>query len=198
MNSKQNLSIKNKKIIVFASGKGTNAENIINFFENHPEIGVSHVFSNNSKADVLTRAYMHDHITVAHFDRKSFIETTEMLELLNEIQPTLIVLAGFLWKFPEHIIEAFPNKIVNIHPALLPKYGGKGMYGDFVHRAVLKNKEKEAGITIHYVSKNYDEGEVILQVKTEVEPNDTLRSLSDKIHVLEYKNYPKAIEKLLS
>jgi len=198
MNSRQDLSIKNKKIVVFASGKGTNAENIINYFEDHSEIGVSHVFSNNPEAEVLTRAYMHDHITVAHFDRKSFYETSEMLDLLKEINPSLIVLAGFLWKLPEHIIEAFPQKIINIHPALLPKYGGKGMYGEHVHRAVLKNNEKESGITIHYVTKNYDEGEIILQETTQVEENDTLRSLSDRIHVMEYKNYPKAIEQLLS
>lgn len=198
MNSRQDLSLKNKKIVLFASGKGTNAENIINYFEEHPNIGVSHVFSNNPAADVLTRAYMHDHITVAHFDRDSFYETNEMLDLLKDIDPAIIVLAGFLWKFPEHIIEAFPKKIINIHPALLPKYGGKGMYGDHVHRMVLKNNEKESGITVHYVTKNYDEGEIIFQEKTGVEANDTLRSLGDKIHVMEYKNYPKTIEKLLS
>lgn len=198
MNSWQNFSNKNKKIVIFASGKGTNAENIINYFEEHSSIRVSHVFSNNAKAEVLTRAYMHDNITVAQFDRHSFYETNEMLDLLKEINPAIIVLSGFLWKFPEHIIEAFPNKIINIHPALLPKYGGKGMYGEHVHRAVLNNKEQESGITIHYVTKNYDEGKIIFQETTKVEPNDTLRSLSDKVHVMEYKNYPKTIEKLLS
>ncbi len=198
MNSRQVLSNKNKKIVLFASGKGTNAENIINYFEEHPSIRVSHVFSNKADAEVLTRAYMHDNITVAQFDKQSFYHTNEMLDLLTEIDPALIVLAGFLWKFPEPIIEAFPNKIINIHPALLPKYGGKGMYGEHVHRAVLDNKEQESGITIHYVTKNYDEGEIIFQETTKVEPNDTLRSLSDKVHVMEYKNYPKTIEKLLS
>lgn len=198
MNSKHKLPTKNKKIIVFASGEGTNAENIINYFEPHNTINVSHLFSNNPNAGALQRAYMHENITVGHFDRQSFYDTDEMLDLLKDIQPSLIVLAGFLWKFPEKIIDAFPNRIINIHPALLPKYGGKGMYGDHVHRAVLENNESESGITVHYVTKDYDEGKIIFQLKTKVEDNETVRSLRDKIHVMEYKNFPQVIEKLLS
>ena len=190
-------TIKTKKIVIFASGTGTNAENIINYFERESdEIKVSHVLSNNPKAEVLERAHLHN-VTVAHFDKFSFYQSQEVLDLLKEIDPDLIVLAGFLWKIPGFLIEAFPKKIINLHPALLPKYGGKGMYGDHVHKAVLKNNEEKSGITIHYVNEVYDDGEIIFQVEADVESNDTLRSLRDKIHVLEYRNFPKVIHKLL-
>lgn len=191
-------TISSKKIVIFASGAGTNAENIINYFErDDSSIQVTHVLSNNPEAEVLERAHQHDVIAV-QFDKFSFYDSPEVLNLLQEIHPDLIVLAGFLWKIPAPIIAAFPKKIINIHPALLPHYGGKGMYGDHVHRAVLENQEKESGITIHYVNEVYDEGEIIFQEKVEVEPNDTLRSLRDKIHVLEYRNFPKVIHQLLT
>ena len=187
-----------KKIVIFASGRGTNAENIINYFERiDAQITVSHVLSNNPKAEVLERAHLHG-VKAVNFDRFSFQESDEVLELLKEINPDLIVLAGFLWKIPLSIIKAFPEKIINLHPALLPKYGGKGMYGDRVHRAILENKEEKSGITIHYVNEIYDDGEIIFQDEVEVEPNDTLRSLRDKIHVLEYRNFPKVIRQILT
>lgn len=190
-------TIKTKKIVIFASGTGTNAENIINYFDRTPsQVEVSLVLSNNAKAEVLEKAHFHD-VKAAHFDKYSFQGSEEVLQLLKEINPELIVLAGFLWKIPQFLIEAFPKQIINIHPALLPNYGGKGMYGDHVHKAVLENKEKKSGITIHYVNEVYDDGEIIFQKEVEVEPNDTLRSLRDKIRVLEYRHYPKVIHELL-
>lgn len=190
-------SPKNKKIVIFASGTGTNAENIINYFNKVKNIEVSHVFSNNPNAKVLQKAHFKN-VPAGIFDRDSFYHSTEMLDLLQEIEPDLIVLAGFLWLMPESIIKAFPNQIINIHPALLPKYGGKGMYGDHVHTAVLENKEEKSGITIHYVNENYDEGQIIQQFEIDLEEVDTLRTLRDKIHILEYENYPVVIHQLLS
>jgi len=194
-NSKANTP-KNKKIVIFASGNGTNAENIINYFNEVPNVKVSHVFSNKPKAKVLQKAHFKN-VPAGVFDRESFYDSNEMLDLLQEIQPDLIVLAGFLWLIPAPLIKAFPNKIINIHPALLPKYGGKGMYGDHVHLAVLENKEEKSGITIHYVNEKYDDGQIIKQFKVELEEVDTLRTLRDKIHILEYDNYPKVIHDLL-
>ncbi|MGM0634639.1 MAG: phosphoribosylglycinamide formyltransferase [Bacteroidota bacterium] len=196
MRKTDNKTTKKKKIVIFASGNGTNTENIINYFENHDEAKVSHVFSNNSEAKVLRRAFQHN-VTPVHFDRESFYKTDEMLSMLQEIDPDLIVLAGFLWIVPAPIIKTFPDRIVNVHPSLLPKFGGKGMYGDRVHRAVLENNEPKSGITIHYVNEKYDEGEVIAQFETEVESNDTVRTLRDKIQILEYENFPKVIHQLL-
>lgn len=185
------------KIVIFASGNGTNAENIINYFNKVPNVKVSHVFSNNAKAKVLQKAHFKN-VSAGVFDRQSFYDSNEMLKLLQEIQPNLIVLAGFLWLIPTSLIKAFPNQIINIHPALLPKYGGKGMYGDHVHRAVLENKEEKSGISIHFVNEKYDEGLIIKQIEVELEAVDTLRTLRDKIHVLEYDNYPKVIHDLLN
>ena len=187
----------NKEIVIFASGTGTNAENIINYFNTIDNVKVSHVFSNNPNAKVLHKAHFKN-VPAGVFDRESFYETNEMLDLLKKIQPDLIILAGFLWLIPSSIIRAFPNQIINIHPALLPKYGGKGMYGDYVHKAVLANKEKNSGITIHYVNEAYDEGQIIKQFEVDLEDVDTLRTLRDKIHILEYDNYPQVIHELLN
>lgn len=195
-NSKDNLH-NFKKIVIFASGNGTNAENIINYFNKVPNVKVSHVFSNNAKAKVLQKAHFKN-VSAGVFDRQSFYDSNEMLKLLQEIQPDLIVLAGFLWLIPTSLIKAFPNQIINIHPALLPKYGGKGMYGDHVHRAVLENKEEKSGISIHYVNEKYDEGQIIKQIEVELEAVDTLRTLRDKIHSLEYTTYPQVIHELLN
>ncbi|GGE02459.1 phosphoribosylglycinamide formyltransferase [Psychroflexus salis] len=189
--------IKTQKIVIFASGTGTNAENIINYFERvDSSMAVTHVFSNNPKAEVLEKAHLHG-VQAVQFDKYSFQESDEVLQLLIDINPELIVLAGFLWKIPKSIIAHFSEKIINIHPALLPNYGGKGMYGDRVHKAVLDNNENNSGITIHYVNEVYDKGKIIFQETVEVEPNDTLRSLRDKIHILEYRHYPKVIQQLL-
>ncbi|MFD2563452.1 phosphoribosylglycinamide formyltransferase [Aquimarina rubra] len=185
-----------KRIIIFASGSGTNAENIIKYFQKRKNAEVTHVFSNNLRAKVLKRA--HDlKVKALHFDKESFYTTNEVLNIIKDAQPDIIVLAGFLWIFPKKIIDAFPNKVINIHPALLPKYGGKGMYGRFVHEAVVQNKEKESGITIHYVNEHYDEGAIIFQAKTQVNGDDSADDVAKAIHELEYKHFPVVIEKVL-
>ncbi|UZO81784.1 phosphoribosylglycinamide formyltransferase [Aquimarina sp. ERC-38] len=186
-----------KKIVIFASGNGTNAENIIRYFQDHPGVEVTYVFSNKKNAGVLKKAHNLE-VKALFFDREAFYKSNEVLHLLIDVQPQLIVLAGFLWKFPENIIKHFEGKIINIHPALLPKYGGKGMYGDYVHRAVVENQEEETGITIHYVNENYDEGAIIFQAKTNIKPGTTPEEVAHSVHELEYKHFPEVIEKLLS
>lgn len=186
-----------KKIIIFASGSGTNAENIIKYFRDSPHIEVIAVFSNKKLAGALKRA--HDlNVKALHFDRQSFYQSNEVYHVLQDLDPDLIVLAGFLWLFPMEIVEAFPNRIINIHPALLPKYGGKGMYGSYVHEAVIANNEKESGISIHYVNPEYDEGEIIFQASTQIDKSDTPDELAKKIHKLEYEHFPKVIEQILT
>ena len=185
-----------KKIVIFASGSGTNAENIFNYFKDSDRITVDSIFTNNSKAGIIERSKRLG-IPCKIFNRDEFVKSDKMLNELLVINPDLIVLAGFLWLVPENIIEAFANKIINIHPALLPKYGGKGMYGDRVHKAVIEAGEKESGITIHWVNKFYDEGKVILQEVVIVDEEDNADSLATKIHELEYEYFPKVIEKLL-
>jgi phosphoribosylglycinamide formyltransferase-1 len=186
-----------KRIVIFASGSGSNAENIISFFSEKSQAEVVAVLTNKSAAVVLERC---DRLGVPgfYFNKPAFRESDAVLRLLKGLDTDLIVLAGFLWKVPTHLIEAFPNKIINIHPALLPKYGGKGMYGDRVHQAVKDNKETETGITIHYVNENYDEGAIIFQAKTKVEASDTPESIAQKVHQLEYEHFPQVIEKVLS
>lgn len=185
-----------KRIIIFASGSGTNAENIIKYFHEQKIAEVTHVFSNNLRAKVLKRAHALK-VKALHFDKESFYVTNEVLNVLKDAKPDIIVLAGFLWIFPKKIIEAFPDMVINIHPALLPKYGGKGMYGNHVHEAVVKNKEKESGITIHYVNEHYDEGAIVFQAKTPVLEGDTAEDVANAIHQLEYKHFPVVIKKLL-
>ncbi|MFO7745660.1 MAG: phosphoribosylglycinamide formyltransferase [Psychroflexus sp.] len=186
-----------KKIIVFASGNGTNAINIYHYFRDNEEIEVSHILSNNKRSRVLRRA--HDlGIKCIHFEKDDLYDSRTLIEVIKDINPSLIAFAGFLLKVPESFLAAFPDQIVNIHPSLLPKYGGEGMYGERVFRKTLKNKEKESGITIHYVNEEYDEGEIIAQFKIDLDSNEDLNSLEEKIHSLEYEHYPKVIEKLLS
>jgi len=188
--------IDQKKIVVFASGSGTNAENIIKFFKKSSNTSVVAVFSNKRSAKVLKRA--HDlNVKALYFDKDALYNSYDVLHILEDINPDLIVLAGFMWIFPEDILKKFPGKIVNIHPALLPKYGGKGMYGMRVHETIIKNKEKESGISIHFVNENYDEGEIIFQAKTDISEEDTPESLAEKIHKLEYKHFPEIIQQLL-
>jgi phosphoribosylglycinamide formyltransferase-1 len=151
---------------------------------------------NNPQAGVLERCKKLE-VKATVFDKKAFRETGEVLHLLQTLQPDLIVLAGFLWLMPSDIIQAFPNKIINIHPALLPKFGGKGMYGMFVHQAIVDNKEKETGITIHFVNEHYDDGKVILQAICQVDQTDTPESVAQKVHQLEFEHFPKVVEKLL-
>lgn len=184
-----------KRIVILASGSGTNAENIIKYFQNSTTIKVEQVLSNKKEAKVLERANRLG-IDSRSFNREDFINTNKILELLKT-KTDYIILAGFLWKIPEAIIKAFPDKIINIHPALLPKYGGKGMYGMHVHNAVVENKERESGITIHYVNENYDEGAIIFQKSFEVLPSDSASDVAEKIHTLEYENFPKIIKKVI-
>jgi len=191
------IIFKMKRIAIFASGNGTNAENLIRFFQDNEKISVVKVLSNNPNAQVLERAKRLNVGTIT-FDKTALSQTDEVLNILKNSQPDLIVLAGFLWKFPEKILEAFPNKVINIHPALLPKYGGKGMYGKYVHQAVVDNKEIETGITIHYVNEHYDEGAIIFQAKCTVEPSDSFEDVAHKIHKLEMEHFPKVVETLLT
>lgn len=188
--------IKPKNIVLFASGSGTNVEKIVRNFQDVPKVSVSAVLSNKKDAQVLQRCDALN-VSALYFNRNAFYASDVVLKILEALQPDLIVLAGFLWMVPEKIIRAFPNKIINIHPALLPKYGGKGMYGDKVHKAVKANGDTETGITIHYVNERYDEGAIIHQAKTAVSAEDSVEDIAEKIHALEYGHYPKVIEKLL-
>lgn len=186
-----------KQLVIFASGTGTNAENIIQYFSDvNKKVVVQAVLSNNRKAAVLEKANAH-HIPAFYFNRQAFYNTSYVLDLLVNMSPDLIVLSGFLWKLPNHIINAFPGKIINLHPALLPKYGGKGMYGMHVHTAVVANREKETGITIHHVNERYDEGSIIFQASTAISKEDIPETVAQKVHALEYEHFPRVLEKLL-
>lgn len=185
-----------KRIAIFASGTGTNALNIIRYFKTSSTGEVVLVLSNKRHAKVLEKAECED-IKSLYFDKASLYESGKVLDLLENYEIDLIVLAGFLLKFPNHIIKEFPRKVINIHPALLPKYGGKGMYGRFVHEAVIANGEEESGITIHFVNSEYDEGTIIFQASIPVLPQDSPESLASRIHELEHKHFPKVIENLL-
>jgi phosphoribosylglycinamide formyltransferase-1 len=182
---------------IFASGEGTNAENIIKHFTNDPRIKIKLVITNRDDAGVVARAEKYKK-NVQIIGKEALNNYSEkIIEFLRAEKIDLIILAGFLLKIPEAFVKAFPNKIVNIHPALLPKFGGKGMYGINVHKAVIENKEAESGITIHFVNEEYDKGEIILQERCKVEPNETPETLASKIRELEHNYFPKAIEKLL-
>lgn len=185
-----------KKIALFASGSGTNVENIINYFENNSIVNQYLVLVNNPHAKVIEKAEKRN-VPVYIFD-KNKLNNGELAEKLATFEPDLIVLAGFLWKFPEDLVKKYHNQVINIHPALLPKYGGKGMYGHFVHEAVLVNKEPETGITIHFVNENYDEGAIILQETTPVEAHYTAEDIAKAVQALEYKHFPIVIEQLLA
>jgi phosphoribosylglycinamide formyltransferase-1 len=188
--------MRKKRIAIFASGSGTNAEKIMSHFRDHDFGEVSIVLSNKPDALVLERAARFN-IRSLVFSRDEFYGTSKIKDLLSELGIDLIVLAGFLWLIPEDLIRIYPERIVNIHPALLPKYGGKGMYGRHVHEAVIASGDKESGISIHYVNEVYDEGRIIFQEKCEVKPDDTPESLAQRIHGLEHKHYPLVIDKLL-
>ena len=186
----------NQKIILFASGNGSNAENIFRFFEKNNNVDVLTVYTNNSKARVINR-FKPLGINVEVFNRKSFISGSLLKNVINQ-NPDLIILAGFLWKFGSDWVEAFNKKIINIHPSLLPKYGGIGMYGDNVYKAVKENCESETGITIHYINEFYDEGAIIFQEKVKLDKDDNLEDISYKTQKLEHKYFPKVIKDLLS
>ena len=185
----------NKKIVIFISGKGSNAKNLINYFSDNKELAISHVFSNNKHSD-LNSYLLNTKVQFFLFEEKEI--SGKVFDELKKINPKLIILAGFLKKIPPSYLSFFKNKIINIHPSLLPKYGGKGMYGSNIHKKVIQNKESESGITIHYVSKDYDAGKIIFQKKIKVDKNDTPKKLEEKIHKLEYEYFPKIVESLLT
>lgn len=185
-----------KKIALFASGNGTNVQQITEYFKNNNNVKVELIIVNKKDAYVRQRA-KNLGVEDIYFSKEDFYNSNKVLDILKERKIDFIVLAGFLWIVPQNILDNFPNSIINIHPALLPKYGGKGMYGHHVHEAVIANKEKESGITIHYVNDNYDEGQIIFQAKCEVMPNDTADELAAKIHLLEKEYFPKIIESVL-
>ncbi|PWG05962.1 phosphoribosylglycinamide formyltransferase [Polaribacter aquimarinus] len=184
-----------KRIVVFASGSGTNAENIIKYFNQTKTAIVTKVLCNNEHAKVFERC-KNLNVNCLHFKKEDFYTSNFILNVLQK-EADYIILAGFLWKIPQNIIDAFPDKIINIHPALLPKYGGKGMYGMNVHRVVKENNETETGITIHYVNANYDEGAIIFQAKTALNDKDSPEKIAEKIHILEQKYFPKVIEEVI-
>ena len=185
-----------KRIAIFASGSGSNAQKLMEHFNRSNDVEIALVLTNNPDAYVLQRA---DNFEIpSHiFDRHEFYHTDNIIDLLKNLEVDLIVLAGFLWLIPKNLIAEYPGRIVNIHPAILPKYGGKGMYGDFVHHAVLEAGEPEGGITIHYVDENYDEGEYIYQAKYRIDKGDSLEMIKFKGQQLEHQHYPRIVETLI-
>jgi len=182
-----------KNIALFASGNGSNAEKFFEHFRNHSSIKVSCLLSNNADAYALTRA-KNNQVSTFTFNQREFRDSEVVLHYLQDQGITHIVLAGFMWLVPQYLIQAYPDSIINIHPALLPKYGGKGMYGKHVHDAVIENKEDESGITIHYVNEIYDDGKIIFQGRCKVLPEDNSETLAQCVHQLEYEYYPKVVE----
>jgi phosphoribosylglycinamide formyltransferase-1 len=180
---------------IMASGSGTNAEVLIKYFKNHPKIKPSLVLSNKMEAGVLERSHRLN--VPSRVFTKAEMQDKKFLDVFKEFKIDIVVLAGFLLKIPTYMIDAFPNKIINIHPALLPKYGGKGMYGSFVHEAVIENGDSESGITIHLVNEAYDEGRHLFQARVDVRPNETPVSLATKIHVLEHQHFPVVVEEYI-
>lgn len=185
-----------KRIAIFASGSGSNAENIAHYFSGSNDVEISLIVTNNPQAGVIQRARKL-HIPVVVFDRKTFYESERILELLLNQGIDLIVLAGFMMLIPASLVAAFPSRMVNIHPALLPKYGGKGMYGHFVHEAVVAAGETESGITIHFVNEFYDEGNVIAQFPCTLSTGDTPEDVATKVQKLEHEHFPKIVEEVL-
>ncbi|MCD6091909.1 MAG: phosphoribosylglycinamide formyltransferase [Bacteroidales bacterium] len=191
------MGINLARIAIFASGNGSNAENIVHYFEKQKTATVDLIVSNNPNAFVLERAAklgIESHI----ISRADFKQAENLLELLKNKKIDFIVLAGFLWLIPSELIISYPNRILNIHPALLPKYGGKGMYGDFVHQAVSISGDTKSGITIHFVNKAYDEGDIIFQKSVEIEAGEDSDKIAEKVHALEYEYFPVIIEKVIT
>jgi phosphoribosylglycinamide formyltransferase-1 len=185
-----------KRIAIFASGSGSNAQKLMEYFKDHADAEIALVLTNNPDAFVIQRA---DNFEIpSHiFDKQEFYHSDDVIDLLKTLNIDLIVLAGFLWLIPEKLIAAFPGRIINIHPAILPKFGGKGMYGDHVHKAVLNASETEGGITIHYVNERYDEGEYIYQAKYRIDKGDNLEMIKFKGQQLEHLHYPRIVESIV-
>jgi len=185
-----------KHLVIFASGSGTNAQSITEYFQNSDVARVSAIFCNNSNAFVLERAKKMN-LPVCLFNRKQFYESDYVVDTLRKYNADFVILAGFLWLIPEYFIKQYPEKIINIHPALLPKYGGKGMYGMAVHEAVIASGDAESGISIHFVDEKFDHGKIIFQARCPVSTGDTPDMLAQKIHRLEYQHYPPIIEQVV-
>jgi phosphoribosylglycinamide formyltransferase-1 len=183
-------------IAVFASGNGSNAVNLYEYFEHHPSIKVKVIFCNNSKAGIIEKSNQLG-IECVLFGRDHWLDGT-VLKYLQDRHIDFVVLAGFLWLVPSDFINKFPDRIINIHPALLPSYGGKGMYGMNVHHQVIADKRKESGITIHLVNEAYDKGKILFQISVPIKKEDTAKDLANKIHLLEYENFPKEVEKYIT
>lgn len=183
-------------IAIFASGSGSNAQKIMEYFKDSPDIHIKMLLSNNKNAYALERAKNFG-IPTRIFDKKTFCESDDVVKELKDQDVSWVILAGFLWLIPGNLVNNFPNRIINIHPALLPKYGGKGMYGHHVHEAVVAAKDKESGISIHYVNANYDEGQIIFQAKCGIDINDTPEIVAQKVQVLEHQHFPIVIENLI-
>ena len=191
-----NLRVMKKNIAIFASGSGSNTENIIRYFRENEAIQVSLVLSNRSDAYVLERAHRLG-VPCNVFPKEDWVAGDEILAVLQEYHIDFVVLAGFLVRVPDLLLHAYPNKIINIHPALLPKFGGKGMYGNRVHEAVVAAGEKKSGITIHYINERYDEGHIVFQAVCPVLPTDSPEDVAKKVHALEYEHFPRVIERVL-
>lgn len=185
-----------KRIAIFASGSGSNAQKLMEHFKRSVEVEIALVLTNNADAYVLQRADSFE-IPSHIFDRHEFYHTDNIIDLLKNLDIDLIILAGFLWLIPKNLIQEYPGRIINIHPAILPKYGGKGMYGDFVHKAIMEANEPEGGITIHYVNENYDEGEYIYQAKYRIDKGDNLEMVKFKGQQLEHLHYPRIVEGII-
>ena len=185
-----------KRIAIFASGSGTNTEKIVDYFKEKETIEVVLILSNNPVAGVIEIARKNK-IPTLIIEKKTFYETNDIVRYLLKLNIDLIVLAGFLWMIPGNLIAAFENKMINIHSALLPKYGGKGMYGINVHKAVINSGEKKTGISIHHINENYDEGQIVFQATCEIEKDDTPETIAKKVQVLEHKYFPIIIEEIL-
>jgi phosphoribosylglycinamide formyltransferase-1 len=184
------------KLVIFASGSGSNAVNVCEHFKLHPTIEVSALFCNNPNAGVIAKMKAMN-IPVEVFNRETFMQETAFLTLLQKYNPDMLALLGFLWKVPHYLVQAYPKKIINLHPALLPKFGGKGMYGLFVHKAVKEANETKTGITLHWVNEQYDEGEIIAQFTCNINHLDTVETIALKIHALEQAHVPKVIEQAM-
>lgn len=185
------------RIAIFASGSGTNVQRIAEYFKGKGLLEISAIYCNNAEAYVVERAKMLG-IPSVLFNRDDFYHTTSVLEDMKNRKTDWIILAGFLWLIPESILKAFPKKIINIHPALLPAFGGKGMFGLKVHQAIIASGEKESGITVHYVNEHYDEGDIIFQATCQIHAGDTPEMLAAKIHELEYAHFPRVIKNLIT
>ena len=186
-----------KNIVIFASGSGSNAQRLLEHFEHHPDIRVAALLSNNPNAYALKRAETY-HVPAFVFNREEFYKSDKVLQQIQQFKPNLIVLAGFLWLVPQNLLQAFPNRIINIHPALLPQYGGKGMHGRHVHAAVVQSGDPESGITVHYINEEYDKGAFIRQERCPVLPTDTPEDLAARVLQLEHQFLPLVVEQLLS